>query len=76
MPFSAGTGATDAARAGLNVMKLIDTIAVTIHRKPVPGFCKGTPREGPVIPAHAVVKERTLAGCAVGQNKTAWGQKQ
>ncbi|WFU46149.1 hypothetical protein QA640_46990 (plasmid) [Bradyrhizobium sp. CB82] len=65
MPFSVATGATDAARAGPNVMKLIDTIAVTIHRTPVPGFCKGHSSGWPVIPAHIVVKARTLAGCAV-----------
>jgi hypothetical protein len=51
-------------------MKLIDTIAVTIHRTPVPGFCKGRSSGGPVIPAHIIVKGRIVAGCAVGQNNS------
>jgi hypothetical protein len=38
MPFSAGIGATDAARAGHTIVMLIDAIAAANHRAPVPGF--------------------------------------
>jgi hypothetical protein len=51
MPFSAATGATDAARAGLNVTRLTDTIAATIHRAFVCGFGMGRSSGWPVMPA-------------------------
>ncbi|UWU81613.1 hypothetical protein N2603_09065 [Bradyrhizobium huanghuaihaiense] len=42
MPFSAATGATDAARAGLDVTRQIDTTAAVIHRTFVCGFGMGS----------------------------------
>src|SRR5262245_6318317 len=62
MPFSAAIGATDAACAGLNVVRPIDTIAATIHRILIPGFCKGGSLGRPAIPAHVVVRKQSLAG--------------
>jgi hypothetical protein len=42
MPFSAATGATEAARAVLDVNKQIDTTAAVIHRACVCGFGMGS----------------------------------
>ena len=41
MPFSAATGATDAARAAPDVTRLTDMIAAAIHRTLVCGFGTG-----------------------------------
>jgi hypothetical protein len=72
MPFSAATGATDAAYDGATAVMLTDAMAAAIHRMPVLGFCIGAPSVPswtPVVPAcvllarerYQAARSRTIA---------------